>query len=187
MTPEERAVINAAIELRQRVPGHDIHQKIAFDEAVWQLITTCPQCNAGGHACPGDGNPIGHGDRDCGEHDGDTSPEVDYATVMELEGGNNQPQWITRTWEDVRRGDRVRLPGTEHVAEVESVTIIGHLMHPNDHGATQWRSIEVRLAGRDGLLSMNPAGPIEIELTASELASIEALGGWDNRVRMERS
>lgn len=216
MTPEERAVVQAAIRMHAIGREPTGPEQSELRRLTHQLIFICPECNAGGHTCPGDGNSIGHGDRDCGEHD-DDGPENELAAdrrhrfqghegspclagwsegnacdrpegdrVHIEEAGEDDPQWVTRTWADVRPGDRVRLPGTEHVAEVESAIGIGHVMHPNGRSAAGWREIKVRLAGRDGLLPMNPAGPIEIELTPSELAAIEGLG-WSNRMRLERA
>jgi hypothetical protein len=74
MTPEEKAVIQAAIAFRA-VPAHREQDMIAargdLNEALYRLIISCPECNYDRHVCPGDGNPIGHGDTDCGEHDDD--------------------------------------------------------------------------------------------------------------------
>jgi hypothetical protein len=71
MTPEEKAVIEAAIF---NVYGTNsgvsqAERSVALDTAVRALIYSCPKCNAGGHTCPGDGNPIGHTATDCGEHE----------------------------------------------------------------------------------------------------------------------
>lgn len=71
MTPEEKAVVQAAIEWRRAIPGpgRDIKLGLKLEEKIWELITRCSECNYDRHVCPGDGNPIGHGDTDCGEHD----------------------------------------------------------------------------------------------------------------------
>ncbi len=67
MTPEEKAVVQAAILERS-----DLGRMFARTEltlAVDALIRACPSCNRGGHVCPGDGNGIAHGETDCGQHD----------------------------------------------------------------------------------------------------------------------
>lgn len=68
MTPEEKAVVQAAISMHKigRVPTRQ--EENALRTIVHKLIFACPDCNAGGHTCPGDGNSIGHGDFSCGEH-----------------------------------------------------------------------------------------------------------------------
>lgn len=43
----------------------------ALTKAVDALTFGCPECNAGGHTCPGDGNSIPHGAGNCGEHEDD--------------------------------------------------------------------------------------------------------------------
>lgn len=96
------------------------------------------------------------------------------------------PGWVRRTWADVRAGDTVCLPGTEHTATVDGppVRLPWHV-HPKSGKyeaiPAEWSEIRVRLAGRDGVLSMDPAGEVDILLTAAEVAAIEALGGWEHR------
>jgi hypothetical protein len=73
MTPEEKVVIEAAMKLRlTHLNNRAVMAGAAASElvvAVDALIYSCPKCNAGGHTCPGDGNPIGHTATDCGEHE----------------------------------------------------------------------------------------------------------------------
>lgn len=72
MTPEEKAVIDQAIYLRYCIDAGtagDPPRLGRLLDTVDALIFACPQCNAGGHTCPGDGNPIGHTATDCGQHD----------------------------------------------------------------------------------------------------------------------
>lgn len=82
MTPEELAVVQAAMRWHDAVltnpdalrPLHNANNKLTpvlseLSRTTWKLATTCPECNAGGHTCPGDGNPIPHGAKDCGRHD----------------------------------------------------------------------------------------------------------------------
>lgn len=97
------------------------------------------------------------------------------------------PGWVRRTWADVRAGDTVRLPGTVHTATVDGppVRLPWHVHSKSgkyEAISAQWSEIRVRLAGRDGVLSMDPAGKVDILLTAAEVAAVEALGGWEHRV-----
>lgn len=113
MTPEEKAVIQAAIEWRTAIPGHDIHQVLALQEATWSLITSCPQCNQGGHTCPGDGNSIAHGEADCGQHD-DCSSEhgIGHDTCPKCwvrKNGGPRSTWKPATFSDLLPGDRARI------------------------------------------------------------------------------
>lgn len=75
MTPEEKAVIEAAITLVTAVrAGLDpVPLDSELAAVVEALLFTCPQCNEGGHVCPGDGRSIGHTQTDCGDHE-ETSP-----------------------------------------------------------------------------------------------------------------
>jgi len=101
--------------------------------------------------------------------------------------------WVPRTWQDVRAGDDIRLPGSIHVATVTGTNAPGgnrwHVhpaadpYHP-ELSQVEWTEICVRLEGRTDLLSFDPAGPIEILLSRTEVDAIELLG-WENRVRME--
>lgn len=72
MTPEEKAVIEAAFDTYNHLGKDGTSGR--FEEAMRALIYSCPQCNAGGHTCPGDGNPIGHTATDCGEHEDEKVP-----------------------------------------------------------------------------------------------------------------
>jgi hypothetical protein len=73
MTPEEIKVIRRAYKShRGCVPetcGGSRLDPCSLGHALDALTYACPDCNAGGHTCPGDGNPIPHGAGDCGEHD----------------------------------------------------------------------------------------------------------------------
>ncbi len=159
MTPEEKAVIQAAIEWRRAIPGRtrDVWQTIELEEKIWNLIIRCNECNAGGHVCPGDGNPIGHGDTDCGEHDDDeprecnncaplragasvdrvdgsdlTTPCVECGAVETITVSQEGAEliWVPRTWADVRAGDTVRMPGTDSTARVVSAVHRAWHVHP---------------------------------------------------------
>jgi hypothetical protein len=243
MTPEEKAVIQAAIEWRRAIPGRDrdVRQTIELESKIWDLIIRCPQCNAGGHQCPGDGNPIGHGDRDCGEHDdvcNNCAPLRAGASVDRVDGSDlttpcsecgaiesvtaslvataelraaiesvksEVPLWALRTWADVRKGDTVRMPGSEITA-----TITDRLWHPSEdprgeswhvvHDGTtdKWAHTRDRFVqpGECVIVSpditaaehgrwMEPTAGVEILLPGgeAELAAIELLGGFSARLR----
>lgn len=68
MTPEEKAVVQAAVYLR-----HCIDAKTAGDpprlgrllDTVEALIFACGDCNTERHTCPGCGTHVGHGDGAC--------------------------------------------------------------------------------------------------------------------------
>ena len=112
-------------------------------------------------------------------------PENDPALAIEQEA--EELQWVRRTWADVRAGDRIRMVGTEHTATVTSAVRLGWHVHPNanpyqpNEMPAEWSEIKVLLEHSAELYSKNPAGPIEIELTARELAAIELLG-WESRL-----
>lgn len=118
--------------------------------------------------------------------------------------------WVTRTWIDVRQGDAVRMPGTEASALVTRCGPVNHWhvndvppagmsdeqrerfvrdvqFHPENHRA-EWSSIPVTLEVAPGQTytpdhGMRPDAPVEILTTRGELAAIELLGGWANRLR----
>jgi hypothetical protein len=71
MTPEEKAVINAAITWRNdldygftRIVGSPVDTLLhAVNRLTWQ----CDKCNYDRHTCPGCGTNISHGDGCCAE------------------------------------------------------------------------------------------------------------------------
>lgn len=69
MTPEERAVINTAIEWRRAIPGRtrDIKLTIELERVIWELIISCQQCNHDTHRCGGCGAEVGHGEYTCSD------------------------------------------------------------------------------------------------------------------------
>lgn len=302
MTPQELAVIQAAIDWRNSLSNTFSAEPLT--RAVDVLIYSCPQCYAGGHTCPGDGNSIPHGASDCGQHhagaDGscpdygsrldpcprdcasgicvatdagrqelerrrtqerhlsalvletarggwlgyaewldDTQvkvthlstgtmrvtaesgrgdvigefavtvtarklpppgPEDDGALRDELAATEKSAQqqdeliWVPRTWQDVRTGDRVRMPGSANEAHV------AHAVHQHWHvdprtgtssfnppRAMEWECVHVVLTDRAdqslrrhlGEWDMDPAKPIEIQISASELDAMILLNGED--------
>lgn len=178
----EKRVVQLAIEMRNEMQGR--HTRMAREDTsarflagVNALIYGCPECNTERHVCPGDGNPVGHGDTDCGEHD---EPQEEL-------------QWVLRTWQDVRVGDRVRMPGTDITATVAGAVLMPWHVHPAadpyhpERSRCEWSAMRVQFMEDGVRRDMDPAKPVEIELTASEVAAIELLGDWENRVGVERT
>lgn len=119
--------------------------------------------------------------------------EKQYCHLSDCHGGADVPTWHERTWVDVRTGDTVKLPGTENTAYVR------HAAHQRWHVdprssrpvAMEWSCVHVELAASSeygaatlGVLDMDPAKAILIQLTQSEVDAIELLGGRLNRVGM---
>lgn len=123
--------------------------------------------------------------------DGDSDEEEEERAT----GQDDVPDWVPRTWRDVRAGDTIRMVGTEHTATVTGTNAPGgnrwHVhpaadeYHP-ELSQVEWTEICVRLEGRTDLLSFDPAGPIEILLSQTEVDAIELLG-WENRVNVTQS
>jgi hypothetical protein len=65
VTPEEKAVIDAAIDAHAGWRGGNTVQEVILRQAVHTLISSCPKCNSGGHTCPGCGESIGHTETAC--------------------------------------------------------------------------------------------------------------------------
>jgi hypothetical protein len=179
VTPEEKAVIDAAIYLR-----YCINAKTAGDpprigrllDVVDELILACPRCNAGGHVCPGYGASIGHTDTACAACN---DPESITA------------YWYPRTYADVRTGDTIR-----HTADAPPAIVLScsqESRHVKDGGtgkhwddaAVEHMLTRVRLdypgSDPDRILDIPSTLPVEIRLTAEEFHAIELLG-WENRV-----
>lgn len=87
MTPEEKAVIDAAMEWHYAILANPSAIPLVpmsgpalalegISHATWQLVTSCPECNAGGHTCPGDGKSISHTATGCGEHGIDVNQDM---------------------------------------------------------------------------------------------------------------
>jgi hypothetical protein len=107
----------------------------------------------------------------------------------------DQPAWILRTWADVRRGDKVRLPGTEYIAGIKdrleavqddsagrSWHVVPAPKHWDDHAVRPGECWVVFL-GETEPRNMDPAKPVEILLTPAEVQAIEVIG-WENRVEL---
>jgi hypothetical protein len=185
MTPEERAVINAAITWRNELGLRGIFSSVGPDgplhAAVDALIYSCPQCNTETHICPGCGENVGHGEGACDRCERESLP---YDVPDEL-------LWAARTLVDVRAGDRIRLAGVEAYV----VTLDRSDWHMREGAGGHWDDvphehtlIRARLdyPGSDPERIMefhDPTLAIDIQLTRGELDAIE-LFGWENRVQM---
>lgn len=184
MTPEERAVIDAAIERWSSwIADETESEDLDLAGAVQALIFTCPRCNAGGHTCPGCGAGIGHTATAYAQCEREALP-YDAPVDTEL-------KWWPRTYADVRTGDTIRASADAPVARVLTCSQ-GH-WHVRASGKTgPWAHMDdvpvehditaVRLdyAGGDPerLLHIPSTAPVEIQLTEAEFLAIETLG-WD--------
>jgi hypothetical protein len=122
--------------------------------------------------------------------------------VDTLQAKIGQPNWILRTWADVRRGDTVRLPhyrqattvikdryippaATKEEARAERGYwhVVPAPKHWDDH-AVRPGECWVVFQGETEPRNMDPAKPVEIELTPAEVQAIEAIG-WENRLTLD--
>ena len=92
-------------------------------------------------------------------------------------------QWVTRTMNDIRTGDRIRFRGTEAV--VESAYRRGWHVHPasryDEVIPLEHDDVVVRLMGREKVFVLKPDLEVDICLTEDEVAALDAMG-WENRV-----
>lgn len=130
MTPEEKAVIQAAIALVYGTPESQSDSALLL-AAVDALIFACPQCNQGGHTCPGDGESVAHGETDCGKHDEQSYRGLNclncdslVASVTRVDGTEegepardceHGPRWLSAAFADCLAGDRIRIGQEETV------------------------------------------------------------------------
>lgn len=112
--------------------------------------------------------------------------------------------WVERTWADVREGDVIRPAGQTDETHAARVVTIGPVnrwhaapgasqYRPNE-SPMEWSARAVTLApilvnaGRASSVThtpqhgMRPDAAVDIKVTRGELAAIEALGGWRNRI-----
>lgn len=112
--------------------------------------------------------------------------------------------WVERTWVDVRQGDVIRPAGQTDETHAARVVTIGPVnrwhaapgasqYRPNE-SPMEWSARAVTLApilvnaGRASSVThtpqhgMRPDAAVDIKVTRGELAAIEALGGWHNRI-----
>jgi hypothetical protein len=159
VTPEEKAVIQAAIKTRSQalagLPSAADELRVAIDE----LIYACNDCNYGKHQCPGCGEDIQHGDTDCGK---------DCTRVDVLE-------WIPSVMRHVQKHDELRI-GTDVAICVASTAIDWHADNSNKYEPQPWEHTEVRLQLRigDELFSLlfAPNTPVEILCSAERKAQL---------------
>jgi hypothetical protein len=122
-----------------------------------------------------------------------TGRDLHAACARLLEAQTEEkPQWIPRHWIDVRPGDTVRLPGTEHIAVIEGAVRTPWHVHPDadpwhpELSQVEWTAMTVTFRGETKPRAMNPAKPVEILLAPAEVAAIEAIG-WSHRIGLEIS
>jgi hypothetical protein len=176
VTPEEKAVIDAVIEWRH-VAGRDVDQFIPgvsptgdLKGVVDALIFSCPECNAGGHTCPGDGNPISHTASNCGEHE-EESFRVEQAKLVR--------DWVPTTLLYALAGDRLRIgqeetdvlrssSGAWHANVISSVLPSGKVwdkIHPWEH-----RELRLELSANPGFRHYPQDHACEILMSAERRA-----------------
>lgn len=198
-TPEELAVIQAAMAWRDAVlahpealrPLHNASNALTpvlseLSRTTSLLAMSCEECNAGGHTCPGDGNRIPHGATDCGGHD-----IPDSQAIAEMEPALI---WVERTWADVRLGDRVQMVSSDNPPAIVQMCVHLH-WHVDPRSGKynpeplEWSGVRVALLHPADVISgpyeMDPAKPIEIEIAENEFHILNALG-WENRVGVIR-
>ena len=165
MTPEEKAVIKAAVEMRNALTL-DPHVPPGTGQlinAIDALIYSCPQCNAGGHTCLGCGENIAHTETAC------PNWEQGCATL------ERPAEWVPATMREAIKGDTVRLGTSEAKVAGIGPDWKGHVdprsgkyeALPLEHTL-----IPVRLEGRDDLLHLAPTLEIEILMTIERRAAL---------------
>lgn len=134
MTPEEKAVVEAAIAERNSLWNlFATGENSPLIAAIDALIYSCPECNAGGHTCPGDGNPIGHTAADCGEHD-----QINEADLIPA------AKWIETTMGHCLINDRIRI-GSEEATVLRSNRGVWNVDARNEWRPKAWQHVELRL------------------------------------------
>lgn len=84
-------------------------------------------------------------------------------------------EWRTRTWVDVRAGDRVRLPG-----RLDSEITVQHVSR-TAWLASKRNNLMVTFEGRTPMPFV-PTDAIEVWLPTQEYDAMMMLGGWENRL-----
>lgn len=117
---------------------------------------------------------------------------------VESEHAEDEYVWVERTWVDVRQGDVIRPAGQTDEAHAARVVTIGPVnrwhaapgasqYRPNE-SPMEWSARAVTLQPIEKGVTfspehgMRPDAAVDIKVTRSELAAIEALGGWRNRI-----
>lgn len=175
MTPEEKAVIDLAIRSREVALAGLPSVADEMREAIDALIYSCPECNAGGHTCPGDGNPIGHTQTNCGQHE-ERDTSANWRVVRDV--GH---EWVPATFGDLWPGDRVRI-GTQE-ADVTKVSRgdwharnrvwIDDAGRERDH-QTPWEheELNIDLTANPGMHDYDPGIACEILADADRRAAL---------------
>lgn len=163
MTPEEKAVINAAMAWRDAwlANPYDASAYSHLPEPIVRALKT-----------------LSHATR--------TLATIDRAATQPAEA--EELIWVERTWTDVRAGDVVRLPGTTNEAQIYTAVPIDWHVRPGT-GTSQYnppeplehRVIKVRFTHAATTYEMDPDKPIEIQIYPRELAAVETIG-WENRL-----
>lgn len=152
----EQAVIEAAREWRAALPSINVAIASKLAMAV---------------------DALNESDRDWAEREIAQAPSAE---------ADNTLIWVLRTWADVRSGDDIRMPGTSNEAYVQSAV---HLQwHVDPRGSEyqpqplEWSGVRVVLHHNtkgarvsQSEWTMDPAKPIEIQLSQGELDSMRLL------------
>ena len=114
--------------------------------AIQSLTYECEECNAGGHTCPGDGQPIPHGASNCGQHD---EPKL------------IDSHWVPSTFLHIEEGDRLRIGEDE--ATVLAVSKLGfHADNTRPRDPKPWEHVELRADLGFGMTSFPTNTAVEI-------------------------
>ncbi len=159
MTPEEINVIQQAYKSHNgcapETCGGSRLDPCSLGHALEMLTYACPDCNAGGHTCPGDGNPIPHGAGSCGGHD-EPIPHVRHRLANYL---SEYAHGVVEEWMRIVEIDEdVEEPGSSPFQARatwmgDGSFILGESPHSADFG--QYR-LTVRV---DPLPDLPPIGP----------------------------
>lgn len=126
--------------------------------AIQSLTFECPECNAGGHTCPGDGEPIPHGAGDCGQH-GDVKPVVSNEHRRLADYLSEYGHGVVEEWMRIVEVDEdVLSPGSgaqqlRVTYAGDSTFILGESPHGDEHGRYR---LMVKV---DALPDLPPIGP----------------------------
>jgi hypothetical protein len=124
----------------------------AQQEELWR---TCEECNSGGHVCLGDGNPIEHGQGDCGQHD-DPDTAVPAVLLMEpRESASIEPIVVTA-------GNADHLLKVAHMLDAVKARGMVEPLEPEPEWVTsQWGFVlsgdRIRLNGQEADVSNSSA------------------------------
>ena len=195
MTPEEQAVIDAAIDFS--VNG-EAFQHERLDETVHALLAAREEVDAGLRRLAGGGHVeiIETGGRAYALTPGDTLTVAGVQFTRQLDpwAAAGEPAedpaefvWHPRTWRDVRTGDTVRMPGTDITADIAGAALLSWHVDPrsNTYRPTplEHEVMRVVFVGQEAEhKDMNPDADVEIHLTRAEITICNQLHeGWESR------